>query len=204
MLELYLWICLRHLKNSLQIMQSYLSICWQRTKINTSFSSWSALLKGVPPGSVLEPVLFKVFLNDLFIILKNTETCNFADDTTPHTCDTNLDELLMRLKYDTATALTVYWFDSDYMKLNADKCHFAIPGNKHEILWTDIANDKIWESQNAKLLGASIDRDLKFNGHMLSNCSKANRKLTILSKMFKYLIFEKKGNPCKIILRVSI
>ena len=158
----------------------------------------------MPPGSVLGPVLFKVFLNDLFIILKNTETCNFADDTTPHTCDTNLDELLMRLKYDTATALTVCWFDSDYMKLNADKCHFAIPGNKHESLWTDIGNDKIWESDNAKLLGASIDRDLEFNGHMLSNCSKANRKLTILSTMFKYLIFEKTGNPCKIILRVSI
>ena len=91
----------------------------------------------MPPGSVLGPVLIKVFLTDLFIILKNTETCNFADDTAPHTCDTNLDESLMRLKYDTATALTVCWFDSDYMKLNADKYHFAILGNKHESLWTE-------------------------------------------------------------------
>ena len=52
--------------------------------------------------------------------------------------------------------------------------------------------DKIWELNNVKLLGVNIDRDLKFNGHMLNICSKANRKLTILSRMFKYLTFEKK------------
>ena len=40
-------------KNSLQIMRNYLSNRWQRTKINTTFSSWSPLLKGVPQGSVL-------------------------------------------------------------------------------------------------------------------------------------------------------
>ena len=69
-------------KNSFQIIQSYLSNHWQRTKINTSFSSWSALIKGVLQGSVLGPILFNIFLNDLFFILKNTEICNFADDTT--------------------------------------------------------------------------------------------------------------------------
>ena len=52
--------------------------------------------------------------------------------------------------------------------------------------------DKISELNNVKLLGVNIDRDLKFNGHMLNICSKANRKLTILSRMFKYLTFEKK------------
>ena len=52
--------------------------------------------------------------------------------------------------------------------------------------------DKIWELNNVKLLGVNIDRYLKFNGHMLNIFSKANRKLTILSRMFKYLIFEKK------------
>ena len=153
-------------KNSLQIIQTYLSNCWQRTKINTSFSLWSTLLKSVPQGSVLRRILFNIFLNDLFFILKNTEICNFADDTTPHACDTNLDELLMCLEHD--TVLTVCWFESNYMKLNTDKCHLIISGNKHESLWTDIWNDKIWESNNVKLLGVNKDRDLKFNGCMLN------------------------------------
>ena len=57
-------------------------------------------------------------------------------------------------------------------------------------------NDKIWESNNVKLLGENINRDMKFNGHMLNICGKANRKQTIFSRMFKYLTFEKKENPC--------
>ena len=57
-------------------------------------------------------------------------------------------------------------------------------------------NDKIWESNNVKLLGENINRDLKFNGNMLNICGKANRKQTILSRMFKYLTLEKKENPC--------
>ena len=122
--------------------------------------------------------------------MKNTGICNFADDTTLHACDTNLDELLMRLEHD--AALTVGWFESNYQNLNTDKCYLIISGNKNESSWADIGNDKMWESNNVKLLGVNIDRDVKFNGHMLNMCSKANRKLTILSRMFKYLTFEKK------------
>ena len=69
------------------------------------------------------------------------------------------------------------------MKLNADKSHLTISGNKHGSLWIDIGNDEIWESSNVKLLGVNIDRDLKFNEHMLNICSKANKKLTILIRM---------------------
>ena len=82
----------------------------------------------MPQVSVLRPILFNIFLHDLFFILKNTEICNFADDTTPHACDTNLHELLMRLEHD--TALTVCWFESNYMKFNTEKYHLIISGNK--------------------------------------------------------------------------
>ena len=121
---------------------------------------------------------------------------SFTDDTTPYACNTDLDELLMRLEHD--TALTVCWSESDFMKFNTDKCYLIISESlwtwkhKHESLWTDIGNDKLWESNNVKLLRVNMDRDLKFNGHMLDICSKANRKLTILSRMLKYLTFEEK------------
>ena len=55
--------------------------------MNTSFSSWAQLLQGFPQGSVLGPLLFNIYLNDLFLVAESTEVCNFADDTTFYACD---------------------------------------------------------------------------------------------------------------------
>ena len=74
-------------KNSLRLTKSYLSNRWQRTKINSSFSSWMELLLGVPQGSVLGPLLFNIFINILFFLTQSTNVCNHADDTTFHVCD---------------------------------------------------------------------------------------------------------------------
>ena len=165
-------------KKSITLIRSYLKNRWQRTKVNTAFSSWTELLLGVPQGSVLGPLLFNIYINDLFWVNCKSDVCNFADDTTFHACDQNLNSVINRLEHD--SLLAIEWFEANYMKLNPDKCHLLLGGHKHEWVWGMVGNERIWESQNEKLLGINIDRNLSFDKHVTNLCRKANTKLTAL------------------------
>ena len=177
-------------KSALRLIHSYLSNRHQRTKINTSFSSWTELLLGVPQGSVLGPLLFNIYLNDLFWFNEQSDVCNFADDTTLHACDIELNIVLQRLEHDTMIAIE--WFEWNYMKLNEDKCHLLIAGNKYEHVWAKAGTAKIWESECEKLLGIHIDRKLTFNYHVTNLCMKAGRKLSALIRLCKFYTLEQR------------
>ncbi len=73
------------------------------------------------------------------------------------------------------------------MKLNADKCHLLVAGYKHEWVWTKIGNELIWESNEEKLLGVTIDRSLSFEMHVTNICKKASRKLTAIARYSRHL-----------------
>ena len=66
----------------LKLMQSYLCNLFQRTSVNASFSDWKEIETGVPQGSILRPLLFNIFLNDIFYFINNGNLCNYDDDNT--------------------------------------------------------------------------------------------------------------------------
>ena len=78
------------------------------------------------------------------------------------------------------------------MKLTTDKFCLIVSGYKHEQLWGNIGTDLIRESNDVKLLAVTIDRDLKFDKHVVKLCSKANQKLSALSKVANLLFSNKR------------
>ena len=70
-----------------KLISSFLSNRKCRTKINSSFSEWEHLLIGVPQGSVLGPLLFNIYMCDLFLFMTESNVANYADDTTLYTCE---------------------------------------------------------------------------------------------------------------------
>ena len=162
----------------------------QRVKINTTFSTSTDLTSGVPQGSVLGPLLFNIFLNELFIFLQDINICNYDDETTPFVCDETLESVLEKLEGN--SELEVFWFENNYMKINNDKCHLLVSGTKYEHSWAKIGNEKIWKSNEVKLLGVAIDNKFKFDNHIANICFKVNQKISVLSRLANLLFFDRK------------
>ena len=74
----------------------------------------------------------------------DTEVCNYADDTTYYAYDTSAAQVIRKLE--TAVYNSAMWFDNNYMKLNAEKCHLLTFGKNRDELSLSIGNEVIFEN----------------------------------------------------------
>ena len=85
-------------QNAVEFFKSYLSNCYQCCKINNTLGDWRKIIAGVPQGSILGPLLFNIFLNNIFLFLKNANLGNYADDSTLYVCNKNLETVISNLR----------------------------------------------------------------------------------------------------------
>ena len=105
-----------------------------------ALSSWRELLHGVPEGSVLGLLLFNTFLCDLFHFLEVTDIASYADDTTPYYASSTKELIITKLEE--SFSILFKWFNNDYMKVNIDKSHPVMFGNKNAIAITTSSSNR--------------------------------------------------------------
>ena len=109
---------------ALRLINDYLSNRRQRTRIGNSLGDWFEVILGVPQRSILGPLLFNIFLADLFLVLKDVDIANFANDNTPFTSANNIDDLIDSLEKVSSSLFK--WFKDNLFKGNPDKCHLVV------------------------------------------------------------------------------
>ena len=87
----------------------------QRTKVNRAYSSWSEIVLGAPQDSILGPLLFNIFLADLFLILKDVDIASRADDNTPYVIAENINGVITSLEK--ASKALFEWFKNNLLEV---------------------------------------------------------------------------------------
>ena len=139
-------------QEALKFIRSYLKDRKQRTKVGSAFSKWMEIKYGVPQGSILGPLLFNIFLNDIFFFIKDVTIANYADDNTPHATGRSITDLLHTLEKETSGLLD--WFKINEMKPNEDKCHLFIANPLYASV--RLGNELIINEPSVELLGIKL------------------------------------------------
>ena len=135
-------------EESLNLLFSYFKNRKQRVRLNNTYSEWIDILFGVPQGSILGPLLFNIFLCDLFLFLHDIPVANYADDNTPYCTGLKISDVLIKLENAAQTLLQ--WLKDNRMKANPDKYHLLI-NNTKESFQIKIGNETVSNSKCEKL-----------------------------------------------------
>ena len=144
--------------------QSYLENRYQSTKFGGIESLFELILCGVPQGSILGPLLFSIYINDMSYICHLSTPYLFADDGALCFEDT-CRKTFLAIKLELRTIMN--WLHANKLSLNTDKTNFVVFDNSAELSSIDIGhNEIIREVKSTKYLGLILDNRLKFDLHI--------------------------------------
>lgn len=166
---------------------SYLSDRKQKVKCSEVESEILGTKKGVPQGSILGPLLFLLYINDIGSSLRYCRYHLFADDTVIYLTGKDREEVCQRMSEDLNRLHA--WLETNYMKLNVRKTRGMLLGqNKVVELWKErgftlmVDGECIELVEEYKYLGVIVDRELNFGSHVDYVCRKIAKKIGVMSR----------------------
>jgi len=161
--------------------ESYLFNRKQRVRIGNCLSHTESINIGVPQGSVLAPILFLLYINDLVNVSSLFHCVLFADDTTLCSSDVNFSSLVSNVSAELNTVSS--WMSANRLSLNVNKTYSLIFSNcdYNVVLNPIIFNDSFVDIETrGKFLGLIVDNRLTFSEHISSICKKLSKTVGIL------------------------
>ena len=176
---------------ALEIFRSYLSNRKQYVNIDNHKSHTCSISHGVPQGSVLGPLFFLLFINDLPKCCPDGKVRLFADDTTIFFHSNNVNDIKTTGK-NIMIQLTS-WFNANKLTLNSEKSSFTIfKSNRKSIPnlpdTIEFHDQEIKRTSHVKFLGVVLDENLTWNHHINELCSKLKRLFHIFYNIRNLLL----------------
>ena len=171
------------------LFSSYFCNRFQRIKVNNCRIEWPVIRKGIPQGSILGPLLFNVFVNDMFHFMAKFDLYNYADDNSLSVASYHMHDVVSHLSRDCKNA--VKWFRDNGMQANPSKFQFMIVSHSgvDARCVTLLIDDNIVlkPEPQVKLLGVMLDSKLNSNHHVSAKCTKAARQLNAFARISRCL-----------------
>lgn len=167
--------------------KSYLTNRTQQVRYGSATSTEILNNLGVPQGSVLGPLLFILYINDIIKSIKECSICLFADDALLYVCADSLSEAVNKVNLDMNRLDE--WLNVNNLKLNGDKTFFMLLGqrNVQDVPEIKIGKDTIQQIHEIKYLGVIIDEQLNFKSNCQYVLKKMSKKISFLGRIKKKL-----------------
>ena len=173
----------------LEWLKSYLSDRSQFVLYKGTASPDHPVSCGIPQGSILGPILFLVYVNDIVNVSDKLFSILFADDTNIFMSEKNLSSLINAMNVELTKLLD--WFHLNKLSTNLDKTHYIIFHTKNKALPSHgsikINGQSINRVSSTKFLGIIIHENLNWCEHLISIRSKMSKGIGILYKSQKFL-----------------